>query len=172
MEEKLVSKSYRPKLFLSGAVWGRAASVDHSNSYRSLGEGFGVERGNYLVGVGINYNIFDLQRKKAKLHTQQLMVDQAGQKLQEEQANITMNIAQSAAEVATAEQRLDEIPHQTKAKLMQPIGKSSRFIKMGLQILLKSMSHKICSIRLSGIISLPSIIITSHCSIRSLPRIM
>lgn len=115
MEEKLVSKSYRPKLFLSGAVWGRAASVDHSNSYRSLAEGFGVERGNYLVGVGINYNIFDLQRKKAKLNTQRLMVDQAGQKLQEEQANITMNIAQSAAEVATAEQRLDEIPHQTKA---------------------------------------------------------
>ncbi|MGE8301554.1 MAG: TolC family protein, partial [Sphingobacterium paramultivorum] len=62
-----------------------------------------------------NYNLFDLRRKKVKLNTQRLMVDEAGQKLQEQQANIAMNIAQSATEVATAERRLKEIPRQTKA---------------------------------------------------------
>ena len=115
MEEKLVAYSYRPKLFLSGAVWGRASSVHSDNSYGSLADGFGLQRGNYLVGMGINYNLFDLRRKKVKLHTQRLMVDEAGQKLQEQQANIAMNIAQSATEVETAERRLKEIPRQTKA---------------------------------------------------------
>ncbi|WP_312399027.1 TolC family protein [Sphingobacterium sp.] len=114
-EEKLIASSYRPKVFLSGAVWGRAASVHSDNHYGSIGEGFGLQRGNYLVGLGINYNLFDLQRKKVKLNTQRLMVDEAGQKLQEQQANIAMNVAQSAAEVKTAERRLKEIPRQTTA---------------------------------------------------------
>lgn len=115
MEENLVANSYRPKMFLSGAVWGRAASVQSDNSYGSIADGFGLQRGNYLIGLGINYNLFDLHRKKVKLNTQHLMVDEAGQKLQEQQANIAMNIAQSEAEVKTAEKRLKEIPRQTKA---------------------------------------------------------
>ncbi|GAA4808033.1 hypothetical protein GCM10023231_41630 [Olivibacter ginsenosidimutans] len=114
-KETLLTKSYRPKLFLSGAVWGRAASITSDSRFLSLDQGLGFQRGNYLAGLGISYNLFDRKRKQLALNTQRLLVEQSSRKLHEEQVNIETNILQASAEVDASQQRLNEIPNQIKA---------------------------------------------------------
>src|SRR5476651_563622 len=68
--EDLVKKQYNPKIMLEAAGWGRGASVDANSNFNGLNNGWGFSRDNYVVGVGITYNLFDLRRKALKLRTQ------------------------------------------------------------------------------------------------------
>ncbi|MEO6520631.1 MAG: TolC family protein [Mucilaginibacter sp.] len=113
--EDLVKKSYNPKVLLEGAVWGRGSSVDANDHFNSLSSGFGFDRNNYLVGIGISYNLFDLRRRQLKLRTQRATTDYTLRKLQEQKELLAISANQSDVELETARQRLQEIPHQLKA---------------------------------------------------------
>lgn len=113
--EGLVKKQYNPKISLEAAAWSRGSSVDANDNFNSLSSGFGFDRDNYLVGVGISYNIFDLRRKQLKLRTQKTETDYARNKLEEQKALLAASANQANAEMETAKQRLIEIPHQLKA---------------------------------------------------------
>lgn len=115
IKEELVRKSYYPKISLQGAVWGRGASVSPADEFRPLSKGLGFERANYLVGVGITYNIFDVKRKNLQLNTQKASTSYAQQKLAEQQHLLNLGISQATAELEVAQQRLQEIPHQLAA---------------------------------------------------------
>jgi len=114
-KEELVQKSYYPKISLQGAVWGRGASVSPTDEFRPLYKGLGFERANYLVGVGVTYNLFDLKRKKLQLNTQKAVTGYAQQKLAEQQNLLALSISQADAELEVAQDRLAEIPHQLAA---------------------------------------------------------
>ncbi|PTS95620.1 TolC family protein [Pedobacter sp. HMWF019] len=114
-KEKLVKKSYAPKIMLEAAAWGRGSSVDANDHFGSLGEGMGIDRSNYLVGIGITYNLFDIKHKQLQLHTQKLVSDFALKKLKEQQVLLESSSDQAALEFNTALQRLQEIPHQLHA---------------------------------------------------------
>ncbi|WDF80153.1 TolC family protein [Mucilaginibacter sp. KACC 22773] len=113
--ENLVKKSYNPKIMLEGAVWGRGSSVDANDHFNSLSTGWGFDRNNYLVGVGISYNLFDLRRRQLKLRTQKAETSYNAQKLQEQKQLLAVNANQADVELETARQRLQEIPHQLRA---------------------------------------------------------
>jgi adhesin transport system outer membrane protein len=113
--EDLVRKSYNPKIMLEAAAWERGSSVDANNQYNSLYTGYGLQRGNYLVGVGISYNLFDLRRRQLKLSTQKASTDYAYKKLQEQQQLLAVSAGQADVEMQTALKRLKEIPNQLKA---------------------------------------------------------
>jgi adhesin transport system outer membrane protein len=113
--EVLVKKQYNPKISLEAAAWSRGSSVDANDNFNSLSSGFGFDRDNYLVGVGISYNLFDLRRRQLKLHTQKAESDYARNKLEEQKALLAAGANQANAEMETAKQRLVEIPHQLKA---------------------------------------------------------
>jgi outer membrane protein TolC len=113
--EDLVKKQYNPKISLEAAAWDRGSSIDAADHYGSLGSGFGFDRDNYLVGVGISYNLFDLRRRHLKLTTQKASTDYALRKLQEQQQLLAASANQADVELTTAQQRLQEIPHQLKA---------------------------------------------------------
>jgi len=113
--EDLVRKSYNPQIKLEADAWGRASSVDANNQYRSLGTGYGYQRGNYLVGIAISYNLFDLRRRQLKLSTQRANTDYAYKKLQEQQQLLSISANQADVEMQTALDRLKEIPNQLKA---------------------------------------------------------
>ncbi|MEH6305487.1 TolC family protein [Olivibacter sp. CPCC 100613] len=115
LKEDWVRKSYRPKLFLSAALWGRASSIDSQDQFLTLYQGIGMQRGNYLVGIGINYNLFDRRRQKLDLAVTKQQTTHAARKLEEEQVNLKTNILQAKAEVDASEERLEEIPRQVKA---------------------------------------------------------
>ncbi len=113
--ERLVKQSYNPKIMLEGAVWGRGSSVDANDRFNGLSDGFGFNRNNYLVGLGITYNLFDLRRRNLKLSTQKAITDYALKKLQEQTQLLSVTDEQANVEMNTAKQRLIEIPNQLKA---------------------------------------------------------
>lgn len=113
--ENLVKKLYNPKVLLEAAAWGRASSVDANNQYNNLSTGYGFQRGNYLIGVGISYNLFDLRRRQLKLSTQKASTNYAYKQLQEQQQLLAINASQADVEMQTALNRLKEIPNQLKA---------------------------------------------------------
>ncbi len=113
--EELVKKQYNPKISLQAAAWSRGSSVDGEGNYNDLSNGFGFDRSNYLVGIGISYNLFDLRRKQLKLRTQRASTDYAMQKLAEQKELLSVSATQADVEMQTALDRLKEIPHQLKA---------------------------------------------------------
>jgi len=113
--ENLVKKLYNPKVSLEAAAWGRGSSVDAAGQYNSLSTGYGFQRSNYLVGIGISYNLFDLRRKQLKLRTQKASTDYAERKLQEQQQLLSVSANQADVEMQTALDRLKEIPNQLRA---------------------------------------------------------
>lgn len=113
--EDLVRKMYNPKILVEGAAWGRASSVDAAGNYNSLASGYGLQRDNYLVGVGISYNLFDIKRRQLKLNTQRAQTDYAGKKLEEQKQLLAISNGQADVEMQTAILRLREIPNQLNA---------------------------------------------------------
>jgi adhesin transport system outer membrane protein len=114
-QENLVKKEYNPKILLEGATWGRGSSVDPNDHFNSLSSGWGFQRDNYLVGVGISYNLFDLRRRHLKLSTQKTESDYFHNKLEEQKQLLAASANQANAEMQTAKLRLIEIPRQLKA---------------------------------------------------------
>ncbi|HJP63436.1 MAG TPA: TolC family protein, partial [Mucilaginibacter sp.] len=101
-QEGLVKKQYNPKIMLEGAAWGRGSSVDANDHFNSLSNGWGFQRDNYLVGVGITYNLFDIKRRQLKLNTQRTQTEYYRNKLQEQKALLAANASQANAEMQTA----------------------------------------------------------------------
>jgi outer membrane protein TolC len=113
--EGLVKKQYNPKILVEAAAWGRGSSIDPEGNYNSLSTGWGFDRSNYLVGLGVSYNLFDLRRRQLKLRTQRMETDYARNKLEEEKLLLASRASEANAEMETARQRLKEIPNQLKA---------------------------------------------------------
>lgn len=114
--EDWVRKQYNPKILLEAAAWGRGSSIENDR-FGSLANGWGFDRNNYLVGVGISYNLFDLRRKQLKLRTQKTTTDYASKKLAEQRSLLALSINQAAIEFNTARQRMLEIPNQLGAAM-------------------------------------------------------
>lgn len=114
-KESLVKKQYNPKILLEAAAWGRGSSVDANDKFNSLSSGWGFDRNNYLVGIGISYNLFDLRRKRLKVNTQKVATNFAEKKLTEQKGLIALSVNQADVELQTSSQRLLEIPNQLKA---------------------------------------------------------
>ncbi|MBB6498317.1 TolC family protein [Pedobacter cryoconitis] len=114
-KENLVKKTYLPKVLLEGAVWGRGSSISNANQFDALNQGWGLSRSNYLVGIGLSYNLTDLKRKKLKLNTQRNTSIYEEKRLAEQKVNLETSIHQADVELQTSLDRLAEIPHQLSA---------------------------------------------------------
>lgn len=113
--ESLVKKSYNPKILLEAAAWGRGSSVDNSDHFNALADGWGFQRSNYLVGIGVSYNIFDLKRRQLRLGVQKAETNYSLKALQEQKNALVISTGQADVELNTAADRLREIPIQLQA---------------------------------------------------------
>ncbi|MBB5637566.1 outer membrane protein TolC [Pedobacter cryoconitis] len=114
-KENLVRKTYLPKIMLEGAFWGRGSSISTANQFDALNQGWGFTRTNYLVGIGISYNLTDLKRKQLKLNTQRYTSIYEDKRLQAQKVNLETSVHQADVELQTAVDRLAEIPRQLSA---------------------------------------------------------
>ncbi|TBO41464.1 TolC family protein [Pedobacter kyonggii] len=114
-KENLVRKAYNPKVSLQAAAWSRGSSIDANDNFNSLSSGLEWQRENYLVGVGISYNLFDLRRRQLKLRTQKANSNFYLKELEQERLMLSNAALQAGLEISTAHKRLDEIPNQLKA---------------------------------------------------------
>jgi outer membrane protein, adhesin transport system len=115
LQEDYVRKQYNPKIKLEAAAWDRGSSINSADQYGSFGSGFGFDRDNYLVGLGISFNVFDLRRKQLKLRTQRAATDYSLNKMREQEQLLAVSAAQADIELQTAQQRLKEIPDELRA---------------------------------------------------------
>lgn len=113
--ENLVKKLYNPKISLEAAAWSRGSSIDGDGNFNNVSNGYGFDRGNYLVGLGISYNLLDLRRRQLKLRTQKAATNYSLKSLQEQRQLLAARASEADAEMATALERLKEIPKQLKA---------------------------------------------------------
>ena len=113
--EDLVKKSFLPHVLLTGMVWARGSSINYQDQYKSVGDGLGYDRFNYLAGLTFQYNLFNMvhRRDKAAIYHNQALATEYD--LQQQQLDL-QNVGQKAEEgVQTALRNLAEIPIQIRA---------------------------------------------------------
>lgn len=115
VREVMIRKHYLPKISLQAALWGRGASVTASDEFKSLSNGLDLVRTNYLVGVGVTYNIFDNWRKNQQLNIQYARTKLATDRLAEQRSMMLLSINQSEVDLSVSRERLLEIPQQLSA---------------------------------------------------------
>jgi outer membrane protein TolC len=110
--EDLVKKSYLPKILLTGITWARGSSIDYQDNYKSIPSGWGYERFNYLAGVTLQYNLFNMVHRKDKAAIARHDEEASVFDLQQQQLSL-QNVGNKAEEgIRTALRNLNEIPIQ------------------------------------------------------------
>lgn len=113
--ETLVKKSYLPRIILTGITWARGSSIDYQGKYGPVTNGWGYQRYNYLAGLTIAYNLFDVvhRRDKEAIARNETMASEYG--LQQQQLSL-LNVGNKAEQgILTAVRNLGEIPIQIGA---------------------------------------------------------
>jgi outer membrane protein TolC len=113
--ENLVAKSYLPKVMLTGITWARGSSINYQGKYGSVTDGWGYQRYNYLAGLTVTYNLFDLvhRRDKEAIARQETAASEYG--LQQEQLEL-QDVGNKADQgIQTEVRNLTELPIQIAA---------------------------------------------------------
>lgn len=111
--EDLVRKSYLPRLLVNGVAWARGSGIDYTNQYKSSAiSGLGYQRFNYLAGLTLEYDLFNMVHRKDKERIARYNTLASEYGLQEQQLSLT-NVGNKADEaIRTAEMNLREVPIQ------------------------------------------------------------
>jgi len=130
--EDLVRKSFLPKVLLTGVVWGRGSSIDYQDNYKSMTTGLGYQRFNYMAGLTLEYNLFNIVHRRDKeaiarnntiasdydLQQQQLSVLNAGNKADEAIRTDVKNLAEIPIQIDAAQAAFDQKTAQYKAGII------------------------------------------------------
>lgn len=114
--EQLIRKSYMPKLYVLAAGWMKGSSIMPDGTInKDLGAGLGYSRYNYLFGLGVTYDIFDLRRQKDRLNVQKYQTEVALHNYEEQQRTLNNAGLQASVNLRTAIEKFNEIPVQLNA---------------------------------------------------------
>jgi outer membrane protein TolC len=113
--EKLISKSYLPKILLAGSTWARGSSIEYNDQFKSLGSGFGYQRYNYMAGVALTYDLFNGIHKRDKLAISRFQTQASDYALKQEQLSLINSSLQANNALQTAENNLKELPVQLQS---------------------------------------------------------
>lgn len=114
-EELLIRKSYLPKIIVGAGGWARGSSIQYSNDYKSLGEGMGYQRLNYMGGLGVTYDLFNGVRKKDRLTVAGYQSAAADLALQQQVLTLRNEELQADETIRIAQKNLTELPVQLQA---------------------------------------------------------
>ncbi len=113
--DKVIRKSYLPRVSLGLSSFARGSSIQYSDEYKSLATGLGYQRFNYMVGIGVSYDLFSGIYKKDKLAINNFQIQASDYALKQEQLEMKSTNSQSDFAIETATKNLLEIPTQEKA---------------------------------------------------------
>ncbi|PSL43467.1 outer membrane protein TolC [Chitinophaga niastensis] len=114
--EQVIRKAHLPKVSLMAAGWMRGSSGSFNDMYdKNLWSGMGYSRYNYLLGMGITYNLTDLKRTHEKLAVQRYKSEVAEQQLETTRTNLSGLLQQAQADILTSKDKLKELPLQLAA---------------------------------------------------------
>jgi outer membrane protein TolC len=114
--EDLARKSYLPRVLVNGVGWARGSSIDYTNNYKSsAASGLGYQKFNYLAGVTLEYDLFNIVHRKDKERIARNNALASDYGLQQQQLEL-QNVGNRADEaIRTATKNLLEVPMQIGA---------------------------------------------------------
>jgi outer membrane protein TolC len=114
--EQVIRKSHLPKLNLMATGWMRGSSGSFNDVYdKNLWSGLGYSRYNYLLGLGITYNLTDLKRTREKVAVQQYRSEVARQQLETTRTTLNGLLLEAETDIRTSRDKLKELPVQLAA---------------------------------------------------------
>jgi outer membrane protein len=113
--QRLISRSYLPKIYLTAASWARGSSIAYNDQYQSVDNGFGYQRFNYLAGVSFEYDLFNGIHKKDRLKTFGFEKDATDLELRQQQISLASATRQAQNSIDITEKNLLELPIQYQA---------------------------------------------------------
>jgi len=113
--DKVIRKTYLPKILLSSSVWVRGSSIQFSDQYKSLSSGLGYQRFNYVAGIALTYDLFNGFYRKDKLRINHFELQAAEARLQQEKLVLTSSSNQADQALQTIRANLAELPVQLSA---------------------------------------------------------
>lgn len=130
--ENLVKKSYLPRVMLTGITWARGSSINYQGKYGDVTEGWGYQRYNYLAGLTITYNLFDMVHRRDKeaiarnesvasqygLQQEQLELQDVGSKADQGILTSVKNLAELPIQIAAAQDAFNQKTAQYKAGII------------------------------------------------------
>ncbi len=132
-----ISKKYLPHLGVDGATWMRSSGISPTGVYpANLDVGMPNTRYNYLLGLSLTYNIFDLKHRHDELAEGRYESSAMQSAVQTQQENLGRMMTQANSTYATTLEVLREIPRQLFAA-RQAYGQQVALYKSGLNTLIE-----------------------------------
>ncbi|MDP9041184.1 MAG: TolC family protein, partial [Bacteroidota bacterium] len=113
--ERLISKSYLPRVMLTAASWARGSTISYDDKYKSISEGLGYQRYNYLAGISFQYDLFGGIHKRDRLKTYEFEREASELELQQQMASLSSATRQAQNSIDIIEENLLELPIQYHA---------------------------------------------------------
>ncbi|MFI5163922.1 MAG: TolC family protein, partial [Bacteroidia bacterium] len=114
-QEKLIKKSYLPKIYLVGGGWMRGSSISPTDAYGDLSSGLNYSRYNYMAGLAFTYNIVDIVHQKDKAAIQYFHAEAEHEEMNEQKLLLENQLQRADIAIQAALAREKEIPIQLRA---------------------------------------------------------
>jgi len=134
--EDLAKKSFLPRVLLNGVGWARGSSIDYTNYYKSsAASGLGYQRFNYLAGLTLEYDLFNIVHRKDKeriarnnalasdygLQQQQLELQNVGNRADEAIRTAAKNLVEAPIQIGAATATFNQKTAQYKAGIINVV---------------------------------------------------
>ncbi len=113
--DKLIRKSFLPKISLAATTWARGSSIGYNNDYQSLDNGLGYQRYNYLVGLNLTYNLFNGLYRKDRLNINNYELKASDDELQQQKLALASASLQADDALQSTRANLLELPIQLRS---------------------------------------------------------
>lgn len=113
--ETVIRRSYRPRLALLGASWGRGSGIAYNGATDYGLNGALPTRFNYALGAGIVFDVLDWPRLRAQAQAENLRTQGLQADYQQQQVELSSQAMQASQRLELAAERARESPVQLAA---------------------------------------------------------
>jgi len=136
-DNNTVSKKYLPHMDLDAATWLRSSGISYSGTYpESLSDGFPYSKYNYLIGLTLTYNLFDMKHRRDQLVEGNYIAQSKQDALQTQQIDLNKMMQQANSTYETTLEKLKELPIQLYSA-RQAYGQQLALYRSGLNTLIE-----------------------------------
>jgi outer membrane protein TolC len=133
---KTISRQYLPRFGLSGATWVRSSDISPTEVYpTSLSGSMPYSRYNYLFGLTLTYDLFNLKHRHDAAAENKLKADATLNAMQTQQLSLNTMLQQANSTYASTLEKLKEIPVQLNSA-QQAYGQQLALYRAGLNTLI------------------------------------
>jgi outer membrane protein TolC len=134
-DNNAISKKYLPKLSLDGAAWVRGSSISPTDVYATDLATLPYSRSNYLFGLTLSYNVFDIKHRHDQLMEGRYEAQARQSAVQNEQLDLNRMLQQANSAYTTTTAKLAQLPVQLHSA-QQAYGQQMALYHSGLNTLI------------------------------------